>query len=176
MMPDSIAEKSSRSSTSRPRRADSAAIRSRNRSWESPSQVTSGCRRLDAYPLIAVSGVRSSWLSRDRKPRCSSRDLLSAAASWCACPASSRSSASRSEFAASSISDVSSLVGGTRRQVASSTVGPPAAMNATALARCLRLLRSCLATPSRCGLDSAAAAISGREAAAESGSVPSGPA
>ena len=48
MMPDSIAEKSSRSSTSRPRRADSAAIRSRKRCWESRSQVTSGCIRLDA--------------------------------------------------------------------------------------------------------------------------------
>ena len=48
MMPDSMAEKSSRSSTSRPRRADSAAIRSRKRCWESRSQVTSGCMRLDA--------------------------------------------------------------------------------------------------------------------------------
>ena len=48
MMPDSMAEKSSRSSTSRPRRADSAAIRSRKRCWESRSQVTSGCSRLDA--------------------------------------------------------------------------------------------------------------------------------
>ena len=125
---------------------------------------------------MAVSGVRSSWLSRDRNPRCSSRDRRRAAASWCACAASSRSSASRSEFAASSISAVSSLVGGTRRQLASSTVGPPTAMNATARARCLRLPRSCRATPSGCALDSASAAISRSERAAESGSVPSGPA
>jgi len=48
MTPDSIAEKSSRSSTRRPRRADSAAIRSRKRICESVSQVTSGCMRLDA--------------------------------------------------------------------------------------------------------------------------------
>ena len=59
-IPDSMAEKSSRSPTSLPSRADSAAIRARNRCCDSPSQVTSGCSRLDAYPLIAVSGVRSS--------------------------------------------------------------------------------------------------------------------
>ena len=125
---------------------------------------------------MAVSGVRSSWLSRDRKPRCSSRDRLSAAASWCACAASSRSSASRSEFAASSISVVSSLVGGTRRQLASSTVGPPTAVNATARARCLRLLRSSRATPSGYALDSASAAISCSVDAASPASVPFGPA
>ena len=49
-------------------------------------------------------------------------------------------------------------------------------MNATARARCLRLLRSCLATPSGCELDSASPAISRSGGVAEAGSVPSDPA
>ena len=43
--PDSIAEKSSRSLTRRPSRADSAAMRDRNRCSEAASQVTSCCSR-----------------------------------------------------------------------------------------------------------------------------------
>jgi len=65
---------------------------------------------------------------------------------------------------------------GIRRQLASSTVGPPTAVNATARARCLRLLRSCRATPSGCTLDSAWPASSRSDDAANSGSVPPGPA
>ena len=157
--PDSIAEKSSKSPTRRPSRADSAAIRCRKRCCESPSQVTSGCIRLEAYPLIAVSGVRSSWLSRERNPRCSSCDLRSAAASWCAIPASSRSSASRSEWAASSISVVASAVCGPPRQPARSTVGPAGAANVTA-SSCWPTPWSGLATSSRRGLASSWSATS----------------
>ena len=46
--PESMALKSSRSPTSRPMRADSDAIESRNRCWDDSSQLTSGWRSVDA--------------------------------------------------------------------------------------------------------------------------------
>ena len=132
--------------------------------------------RLDAYPRMAVSGVRSSWLSRDRKPRCSSRDRRRAAASWCARPASSRSRASRSECAASSMSAASSVVARSCFQLATRTVGPPGAMNAAATIRRPRALLSCLATPSRCGPARVFTAMLRRDGDTTAGSWPSGPA
>ena len=67
-------------------------------------------------------------------------------------------------------------MGGTRRQLASSTVGPPAAVNTTARARCLRLLRSSRATPSVYVPASATPARSLSEGLASAGLVPFGPA
>ena len=72
---------SSRSATSRRIRSDSAAIVSRKRRWASGAQSTSGWRSVSAQPWMAVSGVRSSWLSRDRNARCSRCDRRSAWAS-----------------------------------------------------------------------------------------------
>src|SRR3984957_11823439 len=129
--PDSIAEKSSRSLTSRPSRADSAAIRDRNRCSEAGSQVTSCCSREVAYPVIAVSGVRSSWLSLRRNVCCSSRECRSAIASWCATSARSRSSAIRSEWAASSSRSVASSRRSPSAHDESSTVRPAGAANVT---------------------------------------------
>ena len=107
----SIADRSSRSPTSRLSRADSEVIRDKNRVWESVSHVTSGCSRLSAYPWIAVSGVRSSWLSLERNSRCSSCERRNAVASRCARSEVSRSRASWSDLEASSRSAAASALG-----------------------------------------------------------------
>ena len=83
-MPASMAEASSRSATRRRMRSDSVAIVPRKRRACSCAPTsTSGWRSVSTQPWMAVSGVRSSWLRRDRNARCSRCDRRSASASRC---------------------------------------------------------------------------------------------